>query len=51
MKKNETVFDRCVAAYFRHCRQYHRADPGTYSVPQPSRYDSEVDGFSVSRIK
>jgi hypothetical protein len=27
MKKNETVFDRCVAAYFRYYQQYQESHP------------------------
>jgi hypothetical protein len=41
MKKNETVFDRYVAAYFRHCKQYQETNPGIHSIPQPSCYDSD----------
>lgn len=38
---NESIFDRCVAAYHRHCRQYQESHPGIYSIPQPSRSDSD----------
>ena len=41
MKNGESVFDRCVAAYFRYCKQYQESHPGIYSIPQPSRYDSD----------
>jgi len=51
MKKNETVFDRCVAAYFRHCKQYQEAHPGIYSIQQPSRYDSDWENKEVFALR
>jgi hypothetical protein len=56
MKRSESVFDRCVVAYSRHCGRHQGDRPGMCRFQQPSRYDSDwendkVDGFSVSLIK
>lgn len=41
MNQSESVFDRCVADYFRQCKQRELIIPGIHIVQQPSRSSSD----------
>jgi hypothetical protein len=51
MKKSQSVFDRCVAAYFRSYGRHQDDPPGLYSAPQPSRYDSDWENEDVFALR
>jgi hypothetical protein len=51
MKKSQGVFDRCVAAYVRSHGRHQDNPPGLYSVPQPSRYDSDWENEDVFALR
>jgi hypothetical protein len=51
MKRSESIFDHCVAAYSRHCGGHQGYPPGICVFQQPSRYDSDWENNDVFALR